>query len=717
MSSVLSGPGRVIAPAILILSIAAPGVSSEPILTGFTAEHSEQERVLERTLMSLPDPTLANVEHAKLTAEPHIAGSEADHRTAEYVLEQLRSYGLDAEVESVDVTLSEPRELSIELLEPGKWVGPSRENVESDPVSSNPKNPIGFNAYSATGDVQSSVVYANYGLPVDYVMLRDNGIKVEGKIVIARYGMCYRGVKARVAEENKAAALILYSDPDDDGYHAGDVYPVGPWRPPSGVERGSVLYDFIYPGTTTDHQNQPRIPVMPLSYSDAEHILAAMNGPAAPKQWQGGLPFTYHLGPGAAKVLMHVRMEENVRPVWNVVARIPGTESPKELVIAGNHRDAWAYGGVDPNSGTVALLEVGRSLGALLRSGWHPRRSILLCSWDAEEQDELGSTQWASRHEQELRDGAAAYLNLDAATSGKVFTASSTLSLKRFMREIAMDVPDPQGGSILDQAQAHYHRERNKISETETPVPVGIKEVSENFPVDDLGGGTDYVAFYNHLGIPATDFAFRGDYGQYHSIFDNHEWMTRFGDPKFLYHIAAARYYGVEILRLAEADILPLNYVDYADAISSILVTLSTRDGATMRLEWNSALLSTARMRKAALGAQRQIQSCLDRYRPSASFALVNHMLVQVEQSFLDPSGLPGRPWYRQLMFAPGMDNGYSAESMPGVRESFDRNDLQSAEVQLRNVINAIDQAVILLDRIRCGQGRSEQACNPGDIR
>ncbi|MGA8343157.1 MAG: PA domain-containing protein [Candidatus Sulfotelmatobacter sp.] len=328
-------------------------------MRGFTSGHSKNERELEKKFMELPDPGRALSVHKILTTEPHIAGSSADRRTAEYVLQQFLSFGIQAEIETFDAVLSEPSEVKFELLSPVKFSGPTPEYVAEDPISSNRLNPTAFNAYSGSGDAVGPVVYANYGLPADYQFLRSKGISTAGKIVIVRYGACYRGVKARAAEENSAAGLLIYSDPQDDGYHAGDPYPKGPWRPASGVQRGSVLYEFITPGNVAaDGSNVPHLPVMPLSYSDAAHILENLQGAAAPPEWQGGLPFTYHIGLGPATVRMRVRMNQVERPIWNVIAKIRGTQDPEEIVLVGNHRDAWAYGGVDPNSGTTSILEM-----------------------------------------------------------------------------------------------------------------------------------------------------------------------------------------------------------------------------------------------------------------------------------------------------------------------------------------------------------------------
>lgn len=668
-------------------------------LTGFTATHSDRERDIEKQFLAVPDPTQAEENHRVITAEPHLAGSQADRRTADFVLEQFRRFGLDAEIEEFPVLLSEPKEIKLEMLEPVRFSGPNPENVPEDAASKNPNTTMGFNAYSASGDVSAQVVYANYGLPEDYDLLRANGVSPEGKIVIVRYGECYRGAKAFIAEEHKAAALIIYSDAQDDGYHAGETYPKGPWRPASGVQRGSVLYDFIYPGTLPDKSTVPHIPVMPLSYEDARPILEHLSGRVVPRDWQGGLPFTYHYGPGPAKVRMRVEMNEIIRPVWNVIARIHGTGDPEEMVILGNHRDAWAFGGVDPNSGTVALLEVARGLGTLLRAGWRPQRTIVLCSWDAEEPDELGSTHWAEKNSGELSDKAVAYLNLDSATSGDLFTAQATPSLKKFIKQVAADIPDPKGGSVLDHAnQVFRDHLRHEIRPGHVPSGKSASAAISNQEIEigDLGSGTDYIAFFDHMGIPSTDFTFEGDYGVYHSIFDNHQWMKEFGDPTFRYHVAAAEFYGLEALRLADADILPLDYETYGVEIRNHLAGISDKLvllGQTRQLNLQGAQTAAEALAQVGRDLNGRSERLLSANSSSHDFYSLNRALVETERQFLLSAGLPRRPWYKHCVFAPGLYNGYEAVPLPGVHETIDAGNFEEARRQLQSLTEAIVRA------------------------
>ncbi len=682
----------------MFLAPAADG--GKVALRGFTASHSMRERALEQNYMASLNAEHAREVHKNLTAEPHIAGSAGDRRTAAYVMQQFQSYGLQAEIETFSAVLSDPVEVRFDLLAPSKFSGPTREYVAEDPVSNNPLNPPAFNAYSGSGSETAAVIYVNYGLPGDYQLLKSRGISVAGKIVIARYGASYRGVKARLAEQNRATGLLIYSDPQDDGYHRGDVYPDGAWRPASSVQRGSVLYEFICPGSVEeDGSNVPHLPVIPLSYSDATHILTALRGPAAPSDWQGGLPFTYHIGPGPAVVRMRVRMDRVERPIWNVIAKIPGAGNADEIVLLGNHRDAWAYGGVDPNSGTTTMLELARGLGRLLQQGWRPRRSIWLCSWDGEEMGEFGSVAWAKLHAGQLSRSAVAYLNVDYSVAGPRFVAATVPSLKEFVSEVAADVPDPAGGTVLEQA--------NQQSQTDLPRKVtnvdAIRPVPERagFRPGNLGGGSDYIAFLDHLGIPSVDAKFDGPYGVYHSIFDDHQWMERFGDPRFTYHVAMARILGLMALRLSEAEILPLDYEEYGQEIESYLAEIEngmTLMGGTGRVDFAPAKRAAVELTHAARGVRKRTGYMLaHEIEPTED---LNRSLAKVEQAFLLPEGLPGRPWYKHAVFAPGMNSGYEPVTLPGIREAAENAALPETKRQIEELTNALHRGTRLLESI-----------------
>lgn len=685
---------------------------------GFEPVHSQRERELEHRLIAVPNPSRSEAEHKVLTAEPHMAGSLADRRTAEYMLQQFRSYGLDAAIEQFDVLLSEPREVKFDLLAPVKFAGPTPEFVQGGPASNDSRIATGFNAYSASADVSGEVIFANRGLPSDYEHLRALSISVAGKIVIVRRGDSegFRGVKARVAEQNRAAALIIYSDPDDNGYHAGDAYPKGPWQPPLGVERGTLLYEFLYPGdpTTPDGPSipgtprieparsnlLPRIPVLPLSYADAKHILENLGGQAAPRSWQGGLPITYHVGPGPAKVRVRVNMDNTIKPIWVVVARIPGAVSPDEIIVLGNHRDAWIYGGIDPGSGTVAMLEMARGLGELMHAGWRPRRSIWLCSWDAEEQGMIGSTEWAEKHAEELGEKAIAYLNVDVAVAGTgyKFYAAAVPSLKEFMREVAAEVSDPRGGSVLERANEEQREQLRLIVASGSPLVDSLPQVAiehQKIDIENIGSGTDYVAFLDHLGVSSTDFGFGDEYGAYHSIFDNHRYVKKFGDPGFRYHVAAAQYYGVLSLRLADADLLPFDYEVYAREIEGYLdhmrhelVLLGRAD----QLDFGPAEAAARRMAEIGRDIREKYEGAISKGAEPPDLERVNRTLAKAERAFLLPQGLPGRPWYKHAVFAPGIYSADAPMPLPGVQEGINGNNFEEAARQLKALTAAIDR-------------------------
>ncbi|HWQ02884.1 MAG TPA: M28 family metallopeptidase, partial [Candidatus Nitrosotenuis sp.] len=553
-----------------------------PAIRGFAPERVAAQRALEEILQRIPSAESAENHLRFLTSEPHMAGTEGSRRVAEYIRDKFRSYGLDVELKTYRVWLPQPKEVSLELIAPErKNLGTQEEPLDGDKDTSHPEIVRGFNGYSASGEVKAPVVYVNYGLPEDYKRLRELGVNPEGKIALARYGRSFRGVKARVAEENKAVGLIIYSDPADDGYVAGDIYPKGPYRPSSGIQRGSVYYGFFYSGDPltpgvaatekakrldpAEARSLPRIPVMPINYRDAHEILSRLEGPRVPREWQGGLPFSYHTGGGPAAVHMKVEMDYELRAIYNPVARIRGA-SDDEWVVIGNHHDAWVFGAVDPSSGTTTMLETARAFGDLVRAGWKPRRTIVLACWDAEEFGLIGSVEWVEEFRAELQAKAVAYINVDSAVSGPNFGASATPSLRALVREAARAVPDPRTGrSVYDAWKENTERgqaRRRSTVGTESPASLDTE-----VPLGVLGSGSDFTPFYQHAGIPALDFGFGGDYGVYHSMYDNFSWMKRWGDPNFAYHVTAARMLGVLTTRLAEADVLPFDMSTYAAEI------------------------------------------------------------------------------------------------------------------------------------------------------
>ena len=557
---------------------------AQTAIDGFAPRLSDNERRLEEQFRAVPSATNAREELRRLTAEAHLAGSPEDYATAIYVRDQMRGFGLAADMRDYQVLLPSPRTPSIvELIAPRHERLQVREDVvPEDPSSASKKIVPLFNGYGASGDITAPLVYVNYGLPNDYEDLKKAGVEVKGKIAIARYGNSFRGVKAKVAEDNGAIGLIIYSDPADDGYTQGDVYPKGPWRPDSSAQRGSVQFLFIYPGDPLtpglpaipgtprlkkeQALNLPHIPVQPISYGDAQRLLKPFRGPARPKGFQGGLAFTYHVG-GTNDVRVHLKtdIEFATKTIWDVITRVDGAVEKDRWVVLGNHRDAWVFGAVDPNSGTTAMLELGRGLGQLMKSGWKPSRSIILCSWDAEEQGLIGSTEWAEENAAELKQKAVAYLNMDVAVSGPNFGASSVPSMWKLIRSAAQDVRDPRTGQTI--YETWRSRMRADLSESELYDANGNEKPLPAPRIGALGSGSDYTPFLQHLGVPSLDMGFNGDYGVYHSAYDSFYWMSHFGDPTFQYHVAAAQIWGTITLRLADAAGLPLDYTDYASQL------------------------------------------------------------------------------------------------------------------------------------------------------
>jgi len=689
----------------------------EQNFNGFRDFAAEQE--VEKKFLAVPDPKLAEEHLRILTQAPHIAGSPEDKTTAEYVASKFRDAGLDTAIVEYKVWFNYPTEIQVDMTAPEgvEMRGPRREHVSDDPFQDDPRIVTAYNAMSPSGDVEADVVYANYGSPEDFDRLKQMNIDVRGKIVIVRYGENFRGVKVFVAQQRGAAGVIIYSDPKDDGYYRGDAYPKGPWRPASGVQRGSVGYMFEFAGDPTtpgiastpslpdskrisasDSEQMPKIPVTPLSYADASPILEHLGGPASPREWQGALPFTYHVGPGPAKVRMHLKQDYQFRTIWDVIGKIPGSSSPDEWVVAGNHRDAWVYGAVDPNSGTAAMLEAVHGLGELLKTGWKPKRTIVFGSWDAEEEGLIGSTEWGEDNAQALGN-AAAYFNMDVAVSGKKFGASGVPSLKEFIREIAKAVPSPQGGTVYDAWKiANQPKGGSSRQESGGNYRLPASGLHTDVPVGDLGSGSDYTVFLQHLGVPSTDIGSTGEYGVYHSAFDNFAWFKKFGDPDFLYEQQMARVYGLEALRMADADILPYNYEEYG---KEILVYLDAAKGKAQDKFGDKAPEFAA----AADGA-RHLQDAgakmLQKQRKMpADPGRINATLRAVERALLIPEGLPNRPWYHHSIYAPGQYTGYAAVVIPGVNEAIDRGDLHRTEQQIAALAAALNRATQVLEQYR----------------
>ena len=692
-------------------SPAPPSQPAQPAVFGY-ADFTAQAKI-EAQFLAVPDAKLAGQHLKILTAEPHLAATPEDRKTAEYVAQKFRAAGRDTEIVPYRVLMNRPMVVRVEAWDDAGhplMSGPAREHVDGDPGQDDPRVVMPFNGSSGSGDVTADVVYANYGRLEDFNQLAAQHIDLHGKIVLVRYGSNFRGVKVYLAEQRGAAGVLLYSDPQDDGYYKGDAWPIGPWRPDSGVQRGSVQYLFKYPGdpetpgvaSTLDlpdsariknflgpDGSQPRIISIPISYHDAAPILQALKGPGVPQGWQGALPFRYHIGPGGVKVHLVSQQDYQRRILWDVIGKIKGTQYPDDWVVAGNHRDAWVYGAVDPSSGTAAMLESVHGIGALLNQGWHPRRTIVFCSWDGEEEGLIGSTEWVEQHAKAL-ERAVAYFNVDVAVSGSNFSASAVPSLKEFIRDVTRAVPSPLGGTVYQQWKLnHPGGDEHRASMAQPP--------GNEAHVGDLGSGSDFTPFLQHIGVPSTDIGSDGPYGVYHSTFDDFAWFIQNADPQFVYLQEMARIFGLEALRMADADVLPYDYVTYARDISASIGAAKHKagDAGLNSLDFAPAEAAASRLAGAAAKAQTM------QIAASGDLVRLNLALRQTETAFISDSGLPNRPWYRHTIFAPGEFTGYSAVTIPGVNEAIDARNPDLAAAQLTVLTQALDRAAKALDSAR----------------
>ena len=717
---------------ILILSFIFPTLSGSSKSAGpskdvsaaaiFGFRNSAEEAALESRFLAVPDPKFAEEHLRILTQAPHIAGSPEDKATADYVANKFREAGLETEIVEYRVWMNYPAEISVDVTAPPGVTmhGPTREHVSSDPYQDDPRVVTPYDSMSPSGDVEAEVIYANYGSPEDYRKLEQMKVDVRGRIALVRYGQNFRGVKTFVAQEHGAAGVILYSDPADDGWKRGDKYPQGPWRPDTGAQRGSIGYMFQFPGDPTtpgiasvpslpdskrtppeQSTQMPRIPTTPLSYADAWPILEHLGGPESPREWQGSLPFTYHVGPGPVKVKMHLKQDYQFRTIWDVIGRVRGRESPDEWVVAGNHRDAWVYGAVDPNSGTAALLEAVHGIGELLNSGWKPKRTIVIGSWDGEEQGLIGSTEWGEQHAAELAN-AAAYFNMDVAVSGPKFGASSVPSLKEFLRDVTKVVPSPLGGTLYEVWSKANQVRRESVQEPTEAIGdtsrLPIAPGKGDAPVGDLGSGSDYTVFLQHLGVPATDVSSTGSYGVYHSVFDNFNWFKKFADPSFVYEQEMARVYGIEAIRMADADVLPYDYEEYGKEVAAYVDTAKKKAEADFGAQAPSFSEAAEAAHRFELAGAKMLAR---QKNPPNDPGKLNQALRQAERALLIPEGLPNRPWYRHAIYAPGQYTGYAAVVIPGVNEAIDKHDLDRTRSQIAALAAALNRAARMLESYR----------------
>ena len=690
-------------------SIAAPPApAARPRLAGFSARGEGAQRALEARFLPMPDAESIRTWHRYFTAEPHPATSKRNNELAQYMAGQWQAQGLeDVVVHRYDVLSSSPREVRVEMLAPEHYVPSLREDpIPEDPDTANPAVSGAWLSFSASGDVTAPVVYANSGNPADYDVLRKNGIDPRGKIVVVRYSnpYSYRGFKALTAEREGAAAMIVYSDPAEDGYARGPEYPKGPWGPPSHIQRGGIAYDYIVPGDPLtpgwastkgarripieEARSVPKVIAVPMSHRDMKPILEKLGGPEAPKEWQGALPLTYRLGGEAVRLRVKVDMRTDVQPNYVVEARIRGSERPDEWVVLGNHRDAWEFGGVDPSSGTAAMMELTKALGRLKAEGARPRRSLVFCSWDGEEVTLTGSTEWGEQFASQLREKAVAYLNVDSAAAGPSLSLSTVGSLVPMIVELAKDLPDPSGGSLHDA----WSR-----PEAANEGPKDGAKPDQALAVTRIGSGSDHTVFLNFVGLPVVEMGFDGPYGVYHSVYDSHHWVASIGDPGFKYHRLMAQLWGAMALRLANADVHPYDFDSYAASIREFVRRLLDLPGLEANLDLAPLVTGVTELRAAA----RRLAARLDRALAEGSLDApaadrLNRLLRRFEPNWLNPEGIPGRPWFRHILYAPRYT--YAAMTLPGITEAAEAADWPRARAQAEIVRAALAKNAALLD-------------------
>jgi N-acetylated-alpha-linked acidic dipeptidase len=712
------------------------GSSDEPVLSGFSAESSRAERQWEDKFKAIPNPQLMRDYMQRLSARPHNVGTAYDKDNAEWLAAKFKEFGLDTHIETFEILFPTPKERAVELVDGGpKFVAKLQEPaLVSDPTSNQQSEQLPtYNAYSIDGDVTAPLVFVNYGIPEDYEQLDRLGISVKGAIVIAKYGHSWRGIKPKVAAEHGAVGCLIYSDPDGDGYQQGETFPAGAWRPRDGVQRGSVADDPIYPGDPLtpgvgatknakrlELKDAPvitKIPVLPISYGDAEPLLAAIGGPVAPHSWRGGLGMTYHLGPGAAKAHLKVKSNWDLKTIYDVIGKISGTTSADQWIIRGNHHDAWVNGAEDPISGLVAVMEEARAMGELVKAGWKPKRTIIFCAWDAEEPGLIGSTEFAEEHADELKAHAVVYVNSDTNGRG-YFGAEGSHTLEKFINDVARDVQDPETKlSVWKRAQLRQIGRPDDISERQEA------RSRTDLRIGALGSGSDYGAFLQHDGVAALNLGFGGEDGGgiYHSIYDDFYWYTHFSDTDFVYGRALAQTAGTAVMRLADAELLPFEYDNFSDTMQTYVKELKSLaqksreeiiernrqldegvfaamtdphvksvppareaippilnfaplDNATDALAHASAEYHKALERATANGSSAIAK---------ASLAKVNEALRESEQKLTLEQGLPGRPWFKHFVDAPGQYTGYEAKTLPAVREAIEQKKWKDADAQI----------------------------------
>jgi len=680
-----------------------------PPMRGFTAAGAAAERRMESRFRALPQPDSIRAFHREFTKSPHPATSARTKEIAEYIAATWKAQGLDeVAIRRYDVLSSNPRTVEVEMVAPRAYRPTLREDpLPEDPDLAQPGVSGAWTSFSASGDVTAPVVYANSGNPADYDELRTHGIDPKGKIVVVRYSnpYSYRGFKALTAQREGAAAMIVYSDPNEDGYAKGDVYPKGPWGPPSHLQRGGIAYDYIVPGDpltpgwpSIPGQQRidakaavsvPTIMALPMSHRDIQPILEALGGPEAPAAWKGALPITYRLGGAAARLHVRIDMQTDVQPNYVVEGRIRGSERPDEWVVLGNHHDAWVFGGVDPSSGTASMMELTKALGALARGGVRPKRTLVFGAWDGEEVTLTGSTEWGEQFRDELRQKAVAYLNVDSSASGPNLELSAVGTLAPMIVELTRDLTTPRGTSLYDAWRA--------AGTGGGSITSGARKDGE-LVVTRIGSGSDHTVFINHVGLPVVDMSFNGPYGVYHSAYDTHRWVATIGDPGFKYAHLMTQLWGTLALRLANADLLPFDVASYAEAVTRFVGALGDIPEAGNRLD--TRRLADAVTRLGASG--RALNDAMGRALaagavPPATADAVNHDLRAFEQVWLHDAGIPGRAWFKHLLYAPRYT--YAAMSLPGVTEAAEARDWTRATAQVALLLSRVEAAISLTER------------------
>ncbi len=692
----ISGSPRIIT---IALSILAFLLIAQPFMAVINFSSQAQAQNWEEKFRALPRADLLKDYMRELSAEPHHLGSARDQQNAEWLRDKFKSWGLNTTIEEYQVLFPTPKERVLELLAPTKFVAKLKEPaIAEDPDSTDQNQLPTYNAYSGEGDVTAPLVYVNYGIPADYEALEKMGVSVKGKIVIARYGVSWRGIKPKVAYEHGAIGCLIYSDPKEDGYYQGDVYPTGSYRNEDGVQRGSVMDMPVHPGdpltpgvgatktakrlSREEAKTILKIPVLPISYGDALPLLKQLRGAIVPDAWRGALPITYHVG-GNDDVKVHLKLSFNwtQATTYNVIARITGSTYPDEWIIRGNHHDAWVNGADDPVSGLVSVLEEARSFGELLKQGWKPKRTMIFCAWDGEEQGLLGSTEWVEDHAAELTQKAVAYINTDSTGKGTLGIAGSH-TLEHFMNDVARAVNDPKGkGSAWDAQKAA----REKAATTDE----AKRELRErgDLRISALGSGSDYTAFIDHLGIASLNLGFSGEGGSgiYHSIYDSFYWYTKFSDGDFTHTRALAQVAGTAMMRLADAEVLPFEFTNLADTISNYaddVAKLLTASKPLTKIDLQPLRNAVEKVRSSANGYDRALRGQLASGKKIADVKALNRLLYQSERKLLSDAGLPRRDWFKHQIYAPGFYTGYGVKTLPGVREALEQKYWDEASAQ-----------------------------------